>query len=199
MDLLRKVHTYLGLFCLGALFLYACAGIAVGLRSDDEEGHAEPPCPSVGVELHDYRAPAGATDKQVADEIYGQLMPPLSRPEPAWALGRNADHDLVFTFYSVNGQRKVTVEEARGRFVVEHLRCSTGEWMNRLHSALGEDARDWRLRAWGVYNQVALWGLLLLTPLGATLGLVGRRRTRAAVIAAVLGAATFLAVLFTNL
>ena len=179
----RKIHMYAGLLSFTALLVYGIAGLAATFEAGS---HTAPP------EFVAFNAPPGATDKQIAGQVYRLLAPPLASPVPAWAIRRDREANIRLDFYSPNGVRHVTVLEGEKRLRVEVERRVLWQYLNGLHTATDTAAgRDIRMRLWGAYNQFAIAALLLLAASGLYLWLASRPRFRAAQLTFAAGAGVF--------
>ncbi len=169
--MIKKIHAYLGLLSFSALVVYGIAGLEASFGGDGQripQGRHEP-----------YTAAAGASDREIADDVYRRLQPPLAAPIPSFAIKRNENNDLAFTFYSVNGPTAVTVLEKERRLRIEVVRNDLGRFFGGLHATtLGARSPDLRITLWKIYNEVAIWSLVGMVLTGAYLGLASRPRLR---------------------
>ena len=176
--LVKKVHMYLGLLVYVQFTIYGIAG----LNATFEEPPAErEPFPS-SLSSIEYRLPADASDKEIADEIYALLDPPLAGPVPEWALARTSDGHLRVNFYSMNGPTRVTVLADEGRLEIERVRNSFARFLSNAHATtFREYTGDARLFLWATMNELGIWSLLFLALSGVYLWLASRPRLRLAV------------------
>jgi uncharacterized iron-regulated membrane protein len=191
--LIKKIHMYAGLFSFTALAIYGLAGLDATFAPPPGAPETTPP----QVEMRDYTPPPGAGDKQVADHVHALLNPPLAGPLPAWAVRRNASNDLQLDFYSPNGITRAIVLEKENRLRVERIPFHFGQFLNNLHGmTLGDYQKDYRLRLWSWYNEIALWSLALMVLSGLWLWLASRPSWKPAQLTFAAAAGLFL-VLYT--
>lgn len=184
----RKLHMYAGLLTYSNFTLFGVAGL---VATCDERPEARAPYPSV-VERAAFAPAAGASDKQMADALHARLDPPLAGPVPEWALRDDEAGNLLVSFYSVNGPTHVRVLEKHRAIEIERVRNPLPRFLSNLHALTPREwTGDWRLLAWAVMNEVALWTLLGLALSGVYLWLATRPRLRLALGASVGGAAAF--------
>jgi hypothetical protein len=192
-DLIRKIHIYAGLLVFSQFVVYGIAGLSATVH-----GFARSEAPR-SVEHVPFRAPPSSTDKQVAALVYDKLRFPLTRPMPDWFLRHTPDNHLLLDFYNINGIYRVTVLENEGMLRVENIRNGSWLFLEDIHAATPDDEEAPRIvRAWAVWNEVAMWTLLLFCASGAWLWLVTRRRYRWAWVSFAAGSAS-LAVLWAVL
>lgn len=185
----KKIHMYVGLLFYSHLTLYGIAGL-VGTFEHAPQDRATPP-PTV--ETVPYRAAAGLTDKEIADELHALIDPALAGPVPEWALRQDDSGNLFFTFHSVSGQTRVTVQEGDGTARVEKVRTPFPRYLSNLHAAvLRYSSADWRTQLWAFMNEAAMWGFLGLTLSGVYLWLATRPGLRLAIASSLGGAAVFI-------
>ncbi len=185
--LIVKIHLYAGLLSFAHLAVYGIAGLAATVQPSLERPkqiRSERQIP--------YTAPANATDKQVAADVYTKLKLPLTRPIPDWFLQRTPAGDLQLDFYNINGIWRVIVLERESRLRIEEIRNSMGLFLEDVHAAtLGDRDAPALLRLWAVWNEFAMWTLLGFCGSGVYLWLASRPRWWPAHIAWVCGAAMF--------
>jgi hypothetical protein len=175
--LIKRLHVWLGLANLTIFLIYGVTGLAVTMLPAPEERAR----PEARLELIDFSVPANLTDKQVADLVWERLRVPLASPVPEWALRRDGANNLAFAFYTPNGVTRVAVLEAENKLRVAHERAGAWSFLNNLHaSTLRDRPVDWRLRAWVLYNELAMFSLLLMSASGLYLWLASRPRHRPA-------------------
>jgi hypothetical protein len=119
-----------------------------------------------------FTAPPSASDKEVAALIISQYRPPKTgTPNPR----RNAQHQLVMDFYSVNGLVRMTLLESSNQLQVETYRNSIWRFFDNAHATtLQEQHQDWPVRVWAWYIEISIWSLLLMALTGTWLGLTSR-------------------------
>ena len=167
----RRLHMYAGLLTFTALLVYGISGLDATFArapAQRQQNALEP-------RFEPFTVPAGITDKQVADLVYEHLKLPLSNPVPPFAVRRNAENNLAFDFYTVNGRTRVTVLEKENRLRIEPVRVGFFRFVNNLHgTTVGAPSPDWRVSAWKYYNEVAVWSLSWMVLSGIYLWLATR-------------------------
>ncbi|MCU1325922.1 MAG: hypothetical protein JWN34_1292, partial [Bryobacterales bacterium] len=119
-----------------------------------------------------FAAPPSASDEEV-----GALIAARYRPAKAGQpnVRRNARHQLVADFYSVNGLVRMTLLEGAGQLQVETLRNSIWRFFDNAHATtLQESATHWAPKAWAWYIEISIWSLMLMALTGTWLGLTTR-------------------------
>lgn len=168
-----KLHIYAGLFTFTQLVLYGVAGLVATVQAG-----AERPKVAQAVEHVPFKAAAGSTDKQVADEVFRTLNMPLTRPMPGWFLRRTPENDLLLDFYNINGIYRVVVLERENRLRIEHIRNSLGLFLGDMHAiTTGDEEAPRLLRLWAFYNEFAMWCLLAFCASGVYLWLFAQARS----------------------
>jgi hypothetical protein len=189
-EAVKKVHVYLGLLNASFLLVFGIAG----LEATASQGGPRDTAPTEPVRFVAYAPPPGLGDKEIADDVYARLGPPLAAPVPKFAVKRDARNDLTFAFYTPNGVTNVAVLEKEARLRVEVRRAGFFRFINNLHATtIGSRSPHPAIRLWTLYNEVALWSLIAMVVTGAYLGLAARRRALMAAGALGLGAAAFVA------
>lgn len=170
--LVRKVHIYAGLLTFAQLIIYGIAGLTATFQPGLER-----PKTAHAVRRVAFTVPSNATDKQVAAEVFRTLRLPLTRPMPDWFLRRTPEGHLLLDFYNINGIFRVVVLENEGQLRVEEIRNSVWLFLEDVHAATtgDADASGW-IRAWSVWNEIAMWCLLLFCASGVYLWLAARAR-----------------------
>jgi hypothetical protein len=152
----RKVHIYAGLLTFAQLIVYGIAGLAATVQPSLER----PKAPR-SIRYLPFALPPSTTDKQVADLVYRTVQPALARPIPGWFLRRTPDRHLLLDFYNINGIVRVVVLEDEGKVRIEDIRNSAGLFLEDIHAATpGDGEPPGLVRAWAVWNEVAMWSLL---------------------------------------
>jgi hypothetical protein len=165
---IRNIHLYTGLLNFTILCVFGLAGlIATAEAPDIFHAGTQPAITTVP-----FRAPGSASDQQVADLIGAQLQPAhAGKP----AIRRDARHQLVADFYSVNGLVRATLLEAEGQLRVETRRNSIWRFIDNAHATtIHETASDWAPRAWSWYIELSIWSLMLMALTGIWLGVTTR-------------------------
>jgi uncharacterized iron-regulated membrane protein len=187
--LIRKIHIYAGLLTLAQLLLYGVAGLVATFQASQER-----PKEPHSVRYVPYAVPASAIDKQVADSVFQQLNPPLSRPVPDWFLQRTADNHLLLDFYNINGIFRVVVLEDESRLRIEQIRNSSWLFLNDMHAlTLGDAQASSLVKIWAAWNELGMWSLLGFCVSGTYLWLTSRPRYLWAWVALTCGAIFFAA------
>ncbi len=187
---IKKLHMYFGLLNFSILLVFGIAGLTATFEAAPDNRVP----PAVSVRFENYTAPAGMNDKEVADDVYRVLKPALANPVPKFAIRRDADNNLAFAFFNVNGQQRVTVLERENRLRIETLRVSPWHFLDRLHSTtMNARSTDRRIQLWGYYNEFAIWSLLGMPLSGLYLWLSSRPGYRPAQLVFLAGSAFFIA------
>jgi hypothetical protein len=165
---IKKIHIYAGLFNFTILYVFGLAGIVVTAEAPDIFHAGNQPV----VESVPFQAPGSASDKEVGEIIAAKLRPRnAGKPN----VRRNADHQLVADFYSVNGLVRVTLLENEAQLRVETLRNSIWRFIDNAHATtIQETASEWAPSAWAWYVEISIWSLLLMALTGAWLGITAR-------------------------
>jgi hypothetical protein len=186
-NLVLKLHIYAGLLTFSQLMLYGVAGLVATAQTA-----AERPKISRAVRYLPFKAAPGATDQQVADDVYTTLHLPLTRPMPGWFLRRTPKNDLLLDFYNINGIWRVIVLEREGRLRIEEIRNSLGLFLGDMHASTTGDGEAPRLvRVWAFYNEFAMWCLLAFCVSGVYLWLTAQARSWWAWASLATGVASF--------
>lgn len=184
--LIRKLHIYTGLLVFAHLAVYGIAGLVAAVQPALER-----PKTVKAIRHVPFTVPPSATDKQVADRIYESLKLPMTRPMPDWFLRHTSDNHLQLDFYNINGFYRVVVLENEGQLRIEEVRNELGLFLEDMHAPTAGDreAPGW-MRAWGIWNEVAMWSLLGFCVSGAYLWLSTRPAYRWAWVSLAVGSAT---------
>lgn len=174
--LIRKLHIYFGLLTFAHLAVYGIAGVVATVQTSRER-----PKITRAIRHVPFTAPPSSSDKQVADAVYEALRLPMTRPMPEWFLRHTPDNHLLLDFYNINGIFRVVVLEDRGQLRIEEIRNSMALFLEDIHAATTADrqAPPW-VRAWSVWNEVAMWCLLGFCLSGLYLWLATQPRHRLA-------------------
>jgi hypothetical protein len=185
--LIRRIHIYAGLLTFAHLILYGIAGLVATVQAGPER-----PKNAESIQHVPFTVPASAADKEVARLVYDTLKLPLTRPMPDWFLRRTADNHLLLDFYHINGIYRVIVLEDEQRLRVEQIRNSIWLFLADIHAATPADREaPAPIRAWALWNEVAMWSLLGFCLSGAYLWLSTRPRLVWAWTALAAGTACF--------
>ena len=170
--IILKLHIYAGLLTFGQLMIYGVAGLVATFQPGLER-----PKIAHAVRYVPFTAAPSATDKEVAAAVYDTLRPPLARPMPDWFLRRTPENDLLLDFYNINGIWRVVVLERDHRLRIEEIRNSPWLFLGDAHAATTGDAEAPRIvRAWAIYNELAMWCLLAFCASGVYLWLSASTR-----------------------
>jgi hypothetical protein len=165
--IILKLHIYAGLLTFAQLMIYGVAGLVATVQPGLER-----PKIAHAVRYVPFTAAPSATDKEVAAAVYDTLRPPLARPMPDWFLRRTAENNLLLDFYNINGIWRVVVLEREHRLRVEEIRNTTWLFLADAHAATTGDEEAPRIvRAWAIYNELAMWCLLAFCASGVYLWL----------------------------
>ncbi len=165
---IRKIHIYAGLFNFMMVCIFGMAGIVVTAGAPDIFSAGNRP----SVSSVAFQAPGSASDQDV-----GMLIADKLRPRNAGKpnVRRNANHQLVADFYSVNGLVRATLLESEGRLQVETLRNSIWRFIDNAHATtIQETASEWAPNAWALYVEISIWSLMLMALTGMWLGVTAR-------------------------
>lgn len=184
-NLIRKIHTYVGLLNFSNLIVFGIAGLAPTLYHDRQSAVTP-------VRYENYTPPPGASNKQIADAAFLLLHSPLTEPIPNWALHPDAQGNLPLDFYSVNGTGKVLYLAKESRFRIQEVRSSLAFFLDDMHTVTDLKQADWRMKMWACYNHFAIWSLLAMSVSGVYLWLASRPRYRIAQYAFAVGAGVFI-------
>ncbi len=167
---IRKLHIYAGVLTFAQLMVYGIAGLVATVQSGAERSQAPQ-----SVYYAAFAVPSSSTDKEVAALVYRTLHFPITRPVPDWYLQRTPNNHLLLDFYNINGIHRVVVLENEGRLRVEEIRNSTGLFLEDIHAATpAGEGNPGIIRAWAVWNEVAMWTLLAFCASGVWLWLASR-------------------------
>ena len=168
--LVRKAHIYAGLLTFAQLMVYGTAGLVATFQAGAERSKV-----AGAIRYVPFEAPPSSTDKEVASLVYRTLHLPLTRQVPDWFLQHTADNHLLLDFYNINGIYRVIVLEGERRLRVEEIRNSTWLFLEDIHAAtLSDEDSPALIRAWAVWNEVAMWSLMAFCVTGAWLWLAAR-------------------------
>jgi hypothetical protein len=167
---MKKIHMYSGLLTFPAFVVWGITGIhAVFLEPPD--GYKPPPVSSE----HDisYRAAGVLDDQQLAKAIVGFINIPLAGGH--YNIHRDAQSNLAFNVFTINGGREVTYLEKEGTVRVAHRRNSTLDYLSSMHTAHSRRHRQTAsVRAWGWFNEMSTWAFLFMTISGLYLWIATR-------------------------
>jgi hypothetical protein len=185
---IKKIHMYTGLLNFTILCVFGLAGLVATAEAPDI---FKPGTVAVVATLA-FRAPGSASDQQVGELIREQLHPAHAGSPN---IRRDAQHQLVVDFYTVNGLVRATLLEGEGQLRVETRRNSIWRFFDNAHATtIQETASDWAPVAWAWYIELSIWSLMIMALTGVWLGLTTRWRfwwTKASLVAGSLGFAVF--------
>lgn len=173
-DWTKKIHMYSGLLTFTAFVVWGVTGIhAVFL---DPPGEYKPP-PVSSVREIPYKAPGGWDDKQLAKEILAVAAIPLAGGQ--YNIHRDAQSNLAFNVFTINGGREVTFFEDKGIVRVDHRVNSTWSYLSSMHTAHSRRHRQTAsVIAWGYFNEFATWAFLFMTISGVYMWIATRPNLR---------------------
>lgn len=173
-DWTKKVHMYSGLLTFTAFVVWGVTGIhAVFLAPP---GEYKPP-PVSSVREIPYNAPGGWDDKQLAKAILAVSAIPMAGGQ--YNIHRDAQSNLAFNVFTINGGREVTFFEDRGIVRVDHRVNSTWDYLSSMHTAHSRRHRQTAsVIAWGYFNEFATWAFLFMTLSGVYLWIATRPNLR---------------------
>jgi hypothetical protein len=161
---------YTGLVNFTALFVFGVTGLLATFASHPFQWRRPEPV----IHYIPFDPPGGATDKQLADAAYDLVKPPLAGPPPPGAK-RNRNHDVEMTFYTPNGNTRVTVLENEKRLAITTHGLNAFQYLSTLHEMTPRNpSPDIRMRLWAWYNEAAIWSLVAMTLSGVYLWLATR-------------------------
>ena len=193
--IIRKLHIYVGLVNLAALLVYGVAGL-VGSARGSPEGR---PRPQGQIRVEKISLPPNLTDHEAALYVCRTLGFAPEAPVPPNAVRRDQDNNVVFSFYSVNGVKRVVLREKEQQVQVEDMRNNFWNFLNNIHGAtLRSRVPDLRVRAWIWYNEIAIWSLSWMAITGVYLWLASRPKYVAAHVSFAGGGLLFLILYFVT-
>jgi len=189
-QLIRKVHIYAGLLNFAGVIVFGLAGLVVTFDAPDIFHTGRPP----EVEIRKFTPPEIAGDREVAAAISEEILIDNSA---APVITRNAEHQMVVNFYSVNGLKRVTVLEGEGRIRIETMRNSVWRFVDNLHATtISEKSTGVAVRAWAWYIEFSIFCLLAMILTGCWMGLRFRWSFRWTPVSLVAGFAAATALFF---
>lgn len=167
--LIKKLHIYTGLVNFIILMVFGVAGLQATFRVQRQFNDV--------VETRPFDAPANATDLEVAAAAVRALDLPAPMPGPN-AVHRDADQNLTFTSYTVNGPRLITVLEPQHQLRVTIRRNALVHFFDNLHATTlrNSGGGDLRIRMWAWYVEFSIWSLIFMSVTGVWLWLASRPR-----------------------
>ena len=108
---------------------------------------------------------------------YRFLNVPLVSPPPKFVIRRDAQNNVTFDLWSVNGPRVVTLLKGENRVRIESRHNSIWHFLDNLHTTtVNTPVPDLRIRMWYWYNEFAIWSLIFMSCTGVWLWLASRPR-----------------------
>jgi hypothetical protein len=165
---IRKIHMYTGLLNFTIVCVFGLAGLVATAEAPDIFSAGTVPL----VTTLPFSAPGTASEEEVGELIREQLRPAhAGKPN----IRRDARHQLVADFYSVNGLVRATLLDSERRLQVETRRNSIWRFLDNAHATtIQEFASDWTPNAWAWYIELSIWSLMLMALTGVWLGLAIR-------------------------
>lgn len=159
---------YAGLMTFWALLVFGLAGSYVTFRADKRTA------PKHEAKTVKFETKAGATDREVVDQMRDQLGFVSTRPVPDRVIHRDGAGHLAITLLSPNGWVEVIWLHESAEAVVTEIPFSVGEYLNQMHSA-SPLVRGAPMRMlWSVYTELSIFTLLFLVLSGIYLWLTSR-------------------------
>ena len=92
---------------------------------------------------------------------------------------RDAQANLAFNVFTINGGREVTFLEAQGVVRVAHRRNSVWSYLSSMHTAFSRrHTQTLAVTAWGLFNELAVYAFVFMTFSGVYMWLATRPRLR---------------------
>jgi hypothetical protein len=170
--MIKKVHIYLGLLNFTILFVFGVAGLTAlqdgppGSRKRAEAEWMQP-----------FTVAPNLSDKEIADQVWSAVRPPLSAPIPAWAVHRDKDSNLKLDFYAPNGIVSVTVLEAAGQLRIHSSRNDIWHFLSNIHASTMQEEPAHHvllMRLWTYYTEFSIYSLIAMALSGLYLWLASR-------------------------
>ena len=167
--LIKKLHIYSGLVNFIILMVFGVAGLQATFRIQRQHNDV--------VETRPFDAPDNATDREVAAAAVRALDLPAPMPGQN-DLRRDANQNLTFTSYTVNGPRLITILEPERQRRVTIRRNVLVHFFDDLHATTLSNSAggDLRIRMWAWYVEFSIWSLIFMSVTGIWLWLASRPR-----------------------
>ncbi len=163
----KRIHTWFGLLNFSIILVFGVTGLLVTLRP----GPGPTPVPAYTTSETSFSPSAGViADKDVAAE----MRRALDIPAAGFNVRRDGSNNLIATFYTPSGPRRLTYLEKENRLRIETRRNSIWQFFSVLHETLPRESEDNRIRLWGYYTEFSLWSLIGMTLTGLWLWLSSR-------------------------
>lgn len=170
----KKIHMYSGLLTFMAFVVWGITGIHGAFL--DPPGEFKPPPVSSEREFA-YQAAGALDDQQLARKIAGAAQIPLMGG--VYNIHRDAQANLAFNVFTINGGREVTYFEKQGIAKVAHRRNSVWSYLSSMHTAY---SRRHQLTAsaiaWGWFNEISTSAFFFMTLSGLYLWIATRPNLR---------------------
>jgi hypothetical protein len=170
----KTIHMYSGLLTFMAFVVWGVTGIhAVFLPGPDA---VEPP-PVSSVRDVPYQTNGALDDQQLSRAIYEAIAIPLKAGR--YNVHRDADANLAFNVFTINGGREVTFFEPKGLVRIAHRRNSVWSYLSSMHTAFSRrHTLTMAAIAWGLFNELAVYAFVFMTVSGIYMWLATRPRLR---------------------
>jgi hypothetical protein len=181
----KKIHIYLGLLNLSIVLVFGIAGLKATLN---RPGQHKPPEPTVRFE--DFTVPASVIDDK---ELGERIRRKLNIAAVIFDTRRDPQNNLVVSYYTHSGPRRVTVLEKENRLRIATQREDIWHFFDNLHGTANRHPSDLRVRLWTYYNEFSVWSLIGMSATGVYLWLASRPGYRWAQMCFAAGSGCFLA------
>jgi hypothetical protein len=163
---MKKLHMYAGLLTFTAFVVWGVTGVHGAFTP--APGEFTPPPVSSEKEVP-FRASGTMDDKALAKAIYEAVQIPAAGGH--YNIHRDADANLAFTVFSINGGRDVTYLEKEGKVRLAHRVNSVWSYLSSMHTAHSRRHNKVSASAvaWGVFNEFSNWAFLFMTLSGVYL------------------------------
>ena len=170
----KKLHTYSGLLTFTSFFIWGVTGVHAVFLPPPEQ-HQPPPVTSV--KEVPFQAAGNLDDQKLAEAVFNAIQIPLAGGR--YNVHRDAQANLTFNVFTINGGREVTFVEDTGIVQIAHRRNSVLGYLSSMHTA---HSRRHRLTppliAWGYFNEISTWAFVFMTFSGLYLWVATRPRLR---------------------
>jgi hypothetical protein len=181
-----KLHTWAGLATFVNFIIYGIVGIAAVFDPPPDA-----PPPAAVVRDMPFTAAPNLSDREVAVQVADLLGLTLAKPVQNFAIQRDKEGRLVLDFRHANGRHRVTFPDS-SHLRVEVTRASFTQYLTSLHfTSVDFHPGDWRMRAFGWYNELAMWCLILMIGTGVWLWYTRRFKHRWAMASLFAGSGIF--------
>ncbi len=181
----KKIHVYLGLLNLSIVLVFGIAGLKATLNRPGQHKPAE-----ATVRFESFTIPASVIDDK---ELGEQIRRQLNIAAVVFDTRRDQQNNLVVSYYTHSGPRRVTVLEKEQRLRVATQREDIWRFFDNLHGTANRHPADLRVKLWSYYNEFSVWSLIGMALTGVYLWLASRPRYRWAQVFFAAGSGCFLA------